>query len=232
MNYKNKKFLVNTLTLLPEAFLGLLDVSILGNAKKKGIWDLEITDIKEFANKGRKVDDKPFGGGPGMILKPDVLQSAYEYSVKSINKKVSNYHKIMLTPRGERLNQSIVRELSQGEGMILVCGRYEGVDQRFIDFNDLREISLGDFVISGGEAAALTLIDAVVRLLPNTLGNPLSLNEESFNNNLIEYLQYTKPRSWNNLEVPSILLSGNHNKIREWRLQKSLEVEKKKKKNR
>ena len=230
MNYKNKKFLVNTLTLLPEAFLGLLDVSILGNAKKKGIWDLEITDIKEFANKGRKVDDKPFGGGPGMILKPDVLQSAYEYSVKSINKKVSNYHKIMLTPRGERLNQSIVRELSQGEGMILVCGRYEGVDQRFIDFNDLREISLGDFVISGGEAAALTLIDAVVRLLPNTLGNPLSLNEESFNNNLIEYLQYTKPRSWNNLEVPSILLSGNHNKIREWRLQKSLEVEKKKKK--
>ena len=128
----------------------------------------------------------------------------------------------MLSPRGERLNQNIVKELSNSEGIIIVCGRYEGVDQRFIEYNKLREISLGDFVLSGGEPAALAMIDAIIRLLPNVLGNPESLLEESFNNDLIEYQQYTKPRIWKNLKVPNVLLSGNHKKIKEWRLKKSI----------
>ena len=137
-------------------------------------------------------------------------------------KKITHYHKIMLTPRGERLKQKTIEDLSESEGMIIINGRYEGVDQRFVDYNNLREVSIGDFVISGGEAAAITLIDAVVRLLPGVLGNPSSLLEESFNNDLIEYQQYTKPKIWKNIEVPSVLLSGNHKKIKQWRLEKSI----------
>ena len=135
----------------------------------------------------------------------------------------------MLTPRGERLNQDIVKELSKTEGLIIICGRYEGIDQRFVDYNGLREISLGDFVLSGGEPAAVSLIDAIVRLLPNVLGNPNSLLEESFNDNLIEYLQYTKPRVWKNIKVPDVLLSGDHKKIKDWRLKNSITFKKKKK---
>ena len=135
----------------------------------------------------------------------------------------------MLTPRGTRLNQDIVKEFSKSEGLVIVCGRYEGVDQRFIDYNDLREISVGDFVLSGGEPAAVTLIDAVIRLLPNVLGNPSSLVEESFNNDLIEYIQYTKPRNWKNIAVPQVLLSGDHKKIKDWRLKNSKIFKKKKK---
>ena len=220
-------FLINTITIFPEAFTNFLDVSIIGNARKKGIWDLQITDIKKFSDKNQNVDDKPYGGGPGMILKPDVLQNAYNSAVGKVEKITSNYNKIMLTPRGKRLNQEIVKDLSKREGMIIVCGRYEGVDQRFVDYNNLNEISLGDFVISGGESAAITMIDAVVRLLPDVLGNPSSLLEESFNNDLIEYQQYTKPRIWNNIEVPRVLLSGNHKKIKEWRLEKSIATKKK-----
>ncbi|MBF97311.1 MAG: tRNA (guanine-N(1)-)-methyltransferase [Alphaproteobacteria bacterium MarineAlpha9_Bin4] len=227
MSYKKKKFLINILTLFPEAFNELIDISVIGNARKKGIWDLQITDIKKFSDKNRNVDDKPYGGGPGMILKPDVLQNAYNFAIDKVKKNISNFEKVMLTPRGERLNQKIVRELSATEGMIIVCGRYEGVDQRFIEYNNLREISLGDFVISGGEPAAVTMIDAVIRLLPNVLGNPVSLLEESFNNNFLEHQQYTKPRIWKNIKVPEILLSGNHKKIKEWRYEKSIMKKKK-----
>ncbi len=215
-------FLINTMTIFPEAFSNFMDISIIGKARRKGIWELQITDIKNFADKNQNIDDKPYGGGPGMILRPDVLQNAYTSAVNTLEKRISNYHKIMLTPRGERLNQETVRDLSSGEGMIIVCGRYEGVDQRFVDYNKLREISLGDFVISGGEPAAITIIDAVVRLLPNVLGNPSSLIEESFNDNLVEYQQYTKPRTWKNIKVPDVLLSGNHKKIKEWRYEKSI----------
>ena len=220
-------FLINTITIFPEVFNNFLDISIIGNARKKGIWDLQITDIKKFSDKNHNVDDKPYGGGPGMILKPDVLQKAYNSAVDKVEKITSNYNKIMLTPRGKRLNQEIVKDLSKSEGMIIICGRYEGVDQRFVDYNNLNEISLGDFVISGGEPAAITMIDAVVRLLPGVLGNPSSLLEESFNNDMIEYQQYTKPRIWNNIEVPNVLLSGNHKKIKEWRLEKSVVTKKK-----
>ena len=227
MSNNKKMFLINTVTIFPEAFSDFMDISIIGNARRKGIWELQITDIKNFANKNKNIDDKPYGGGPGMILKPDVLQNAYNSAVNTMENRISNYHKIMLTPRGERLNQETVRDLSGSEGMIIVCGRYEGIDQRFVDYNKLREISLGDFVISGGEPAAITIIDAVVRLLPNVLGNPSSLIEESFNDNLIEYQQYTKPRTWKNMEVPDVLLSGNHKKIKEWRYEKSIMSKKK-----
>ena len=229
MKFSQKKFLINAVTIFPEAFKGLLDISIIGSARKKGIWDLRITDIKKFADKNNNIDDKPYGGGPGMILKADVLQCAYDDAIANIEKSTKKYQKIMLTPRGKRLNQDIVKEFSKSEGLVIVCGRYEGVDQRFIDYNGLREISIGDFVLSGGEPAAVNLIDAVIRLLPNVLGNPSSLLEESFNNDLIEYLQYTKPRNWKNIKVPEVLLSGDHKKIKEWRLKNSIIFKKKKK---
>ena len=229
MKFSQKKFLINAVTIFPEAFEGLLDISIIGSARKKGIWDLKITDIKDFVDKSNNIDDKPYGGGPGMILKADVLQNAYNKALSTIEESTKKYQKIMLTPRGKRLNQDIVKELSKSEGLIIVCGRYEGVDQRFIDYNELREISIGDFVLSGGESAAVTLIDAIIRLLPNVLGNPRSLIEESFNNDLIEYLQYTKPRVWKNIKVPEVLLSGDHKKIKEWRLENSITFKKKKK---
>ena len=229
MKFSQKKFLINTVTIFPEAFKGLLDISIIGSARKKGIWDLRITDIKKFADKNNNIDDKPYGGGPGMILKADVLQCAYDDAIENIEKSTKKYQKIMLTPRGKRLNQDIVKEFSKSEGLVIVCGRYEGVDQRFIDYNGLREISIGDFVLSGGEPAAVNLIDAVIRLLPNVLGNPSSLLEESFNNDLIEYLQYTKPRNWKNIKVPEVLLSGDHKRIKEWRLKNSIIFKKKKK---
>jgi tRNA (guanine37-N1)-methyltransferase len=229
MKFSQKKFLINAVTIFPEAFKGLLDISIIGSARKKGIWDLRVTDIKKFADKNNNIDDKPYGGGPGMILKADVLQNAYNKALSTIEESTNKYQKIMLTPRGKRLNQDIVKELSKSEGLIIVCGRYEGVDQRFIDYNELREISLGDFVLSGGEPAAVALIDAIIRLLPNVLGNPSSLLEESFNNDLLEYLQYTKPRVWKNIKVPEVLLSGDHKKIKEWRLKNSITFKKKKK---
>ena len=229
MKFRQKKFLINAITIFPQAFEGLLDISIIGSARKKGIWDLQITDIKDFVDKSNNIDDKPYGGGPGMIIKADVLQNAYNEALSTIEESTKKYQKIMLTPRGKRLNQDIVKELSKSEGLIVVCGRYEGVDQRFIDYNELREISVGDFVLSGGEPAAVTLIDAIIRLLPNVLGNPSSLLEESFNNDLIEYLQYTKPRVWKNLKVPEVLLSGDHKKIKDWRLENSIAFNKKKK---
>tara|TARA_B100000242_G_scaffold12471_1_gene7890 strand:- start:301 stop:987 length:687 start_codon:yes stop_codon:yes gene_type:complete len=221
MGERKKTFYINTLTIFPEAFINFQDISIIGNARRKKIWDLQITDIKKFSDKNNNIDDKPYGGGPGMILKADVLQNAYEQAICDMEKKITHYHKIMLTPRGERLKQKTIEDLSKSEGMIIINGRYEGVDQRFVDYNNLREVSIGDFVISGGEAAAITLIDAVVRLLPGVLGNPSSLLEESFNNDLIEHQQYTKPKIWKNIEVPSVLLSGNHKKIKQWRLEKS-----------
>ena len=165
-------------------------------------------------------------GGPGMIMKPDVLQSAYNEALDATEKKISNFHRIMLTPRGKRLDQKIIKEFSKAEGMIIVCGRYEGVDQRFIDYNKLQEVSIGDFVLIGGEPAAVSIIDAVIRLLPGVLGNPSSLLEESFNNDLIEHQHYTKPEIWQNIKVPDVLLSEITKKIKEWRSEKSIIIKK------
>tara|TARA_B100001093_G_scaffold513218_1_gene584679 strand:+ start:586 stop:1284 length:699 start_codon:yes stop_codon:yes gene_type:complete len=211
------------ITLFPEIFPGALKYSITGRALANANFNIETIDIRNFSDdKHKTVDDKPFGGGPGMILKADSLQK----SLESINKK-KNQKIISLSPSGKLMNQKFLKKIINFDEIILICGRYEGIDQRFIDFNDIEEVSLGDYIISGGELAAFIIIDACVRLIPEVLGNEKSLNEESFNKNLLEYPQYTKPSIWRKLNVPEILLSGDHKKISEWRRKKSIEKTKK-----
>ena len=200
------------LTLFPEMFPGPLGCSLSGSALSDGKWSFEVFDIREHAaGRHRSVDAPPFGGGPGMVMRADVVDTALD--------GVSNNRRpeIYLSPRGRRLDQDLVRELSEGDGVVLLCGRYEGLDQRVIELRGMREISLGDFVLSGGEMAAMALIDACVRLLPDVLGAPESLAEESFQGGLLEYPQYTRPAEWQGREVPEILLSGHHERIQHWR---------------
>jgi len=204
------------LTLFPEMFPGSLQYSLAGKALEQGLWSLETMDIREFASdKHRTVDDTPFGGGPGMVMRPDVVDRALA------NVKGGNAPVIYLTPRGESLNQDLVQRLALGPGVVLLCGRYEGIDQRVIDLHELCEVSLGDFVVSGGEPAALALIDACVRLLPAVLGDEQSLEEESFEHGLLEYPHYTRPAEWRGINVPEVLLSGHHGRIRAWRKEKA-----------
>ncbi len=213
------------LTLFPELFPGPLSHSIIGTALKKNIFSIETINIRDFANnKAKTVDDKPFGGGAGMILKPDILQKAYDFSLKKNKKKVKT---IYLSPSGHKLNYDKLKEINKYKNVIIICGKYEGIDSRFIKFNDIEEVSVGDYVLSGGEIASFILIDACVRLIPEVLGNKNSLISESFQNHLLEYPQYTKPRVWENLEVPKVLLNGNHEKVSEWKLKKSIETTKK-----
>ena len=222
-------FSVNIITIFPEVFPGLLDISLLKKARNNKIWKLSITDLKNFSRNGKKVDDTPFGGGPGMIIRPDVLQKAYDNVVINDERVLSNkFSKIILSPRGKRLNQSLVSVWSKLDGMVLVCGRYEGIDERFIEENNFEQISLGDFILMGGEIASMAIVEAVIRLQPNVLGNPESLKEESFNNDVLEYPQYTRPREWRRKNVPKILLSGNHKEIEKWRKEKSQVFSKKK----
>ena len=216
----------NILTLFPEIFPGPLNHSITGKALKNKLFKIDTINIRDFSRtKSKTVDDKPFGGGAGMIIKPDVLQSSLNH-VKKITKG-SEKKILYFSPSGKKINQKFVNDLINFKEMTLICGKYEGVDQRFIDYNKIEEISLGDYIISGGELAAFILIDACVRLIPEVLGNNNSLNVESFNDNLLEYSQYTKPYEWKNIKVPEILLSGNHKKISDWRLKNSLEKTKK-----
>ena len=216
----------NILTLFPEIFPGPLNHSITGKALKNKLFKIDTINIRDFSRtKSKTVDDKPFGGGAGMIIKPDVLQSSLNH-VKKITKG-SEKKILYFSPSGKKINQKFVNDLINFKEIILICGKYEGVDQRFIDYNKIEEISLGDYIISGGELAAFILIDACVRLIPEVLGNNNSLNVESFNDNLLEYSQYTKPYEWKNIKVPEILLSGNHKKISDWRLKNSLEKTKK-----
>ncbi len=201
------------LTLFPEMFPGPLGLSLAGQGLKAGLWSLETVDIREFASdKHRSVDDAPFGGGPGMVMRPDVVSAAIEAAATDPALAL-----IYLTPRGRPLTQARVRELAEGPGVVLLCGRYEGLDERVLDAHDLEEISLGDFVLSGGEAAAITLIDASVRLLPGIVGSGLSLTDESFEQGLLEYPQYTRPQVWKSRAVPEVLVSGHHEKVRAWR---------------
>ena len=208
------------LTLFPEIFPGPLSHSISGKALQKKLFEIETINIRDFSKtKSKTVDDKPFGGGAGMIIKPNILQDTLNNAKKNSSKKKKL---IFLTPSGKKVNSRLIQELINFEELIIICGRYEGIDHRFIEFNEIEEMSVGDYVLSGGEIAAIILIDACVRLIPEVLGNKKSLISESFSNDLLEYPQYTKPREWNGLEVPDILLKGNHREISEWRLKKSI----------
>ncbi|HVM79522.1 MAG TPA: tRNA (guanosine(37)-N1)-methyltransferase TrmD [Stellaceae bacterium] len=204
-------WVATVLTLFPEMFPGPLGCSLAGGALGRGLWRLETVDIRGFArDKHRSVDDAPFGGGPGMVMRPDVLDRA-------IAEAAGPGPVIYLSPRGRRVEQARVKELAAGPGVTLICGRYEGVDERAIEARSIEELSLGDFVLSGGEPAAIALIDACVRLLPGVLGEPATLAEESFEDGLLEYPHYTRPQEWAGRPVPEVLLSGDHARIRRWR---------------
>ncbi|WP_084396343.1 tRNA (guanosine(37)-N1)-methyltransferase TrmD [Henriciella aquimarina] len=209
-------FDVSIITLFPEAFPGLLDVSILGRARGEGRWSLDVTDLRAFGiGKHRKVDDPPAGGGAGLVMRPDVAVAALD----SLDRRGRPL--IYLSPRGKPFTQAMAQEFAAGPGLICFCGRFEGLDQRVIDRRGMIEVSLGDFVLAGGEAAAQAIIESTVRLLPGVAGNETSLEEESFSDGLLEYPQYTLPRMWENEPTPEVLLSGDHKKIAEWRLNRS-----------
>lgn len=210
------------LSLFPEIFPGPLGFSLAGKALEMGLWRLETVDIRSFArDKHRSVDAPPAGGGPGMVLRPDVLAAAVD-DVRG--REARPRPLIYLSPRGAPLGQRRVQTLRDGPGVVLICGRFEGVDERLLATREIEEVSLGDFILSGGEIAALALMDAVVRLLPGVAGSPLSLQEESFSKGLLEYPQYTKPADWEGMAVPPVLLSGNHAEIRRWRKAQAEEI--------
>ena len=208
------------MTLFPEMFPGSLDVSLTGRALENGLWGLETVDIRGFASdKHRSVDDTPFGGGPGMVLRADILGPAIDDTVAKAG--ADDLPLIYLSPRGKPFTQGRARELAAGPGAIFLCGRFEGIDERVLEARKIEEVSLGDFVMTGGELAAMALIDATVRLLPGVVGDPDSLADESFEAGLLEYPQYTRPQEWEGLGVPEALLSGNHGRIAGWRLEQS-----------
>ena len=204
-------FAATILTLFPEMFPGSLGISLAGKALNEGLWTLDARDIRASAtDRHRTVDDHPAGGGAGMVLKPDILAAAID-AAPHVGPR------LLMSPRGIPLTQAFVRELAAGPGCLIVCGRFEGIDERVIENRKLIEVSLGDFVLSGGEPAALALLDAVVRLLPGVMGKPESGVEESFEDGLLEHPHYTKPRIWEGLEIPQILLSGDHKAIAKWK---------------
>ena len=209
-------FIAQVFTLYPDFFPGPLDKGLYGKAMEKKIWDLKIVDIREYASdKHKTVDDTPYGGGSGMLLKPDVV-------AKSLDANIKNGEKIFyLSPRGKVFNQNIAKEISKENKVNLICGHFEGIDQRVLDNREIEEISIGDFVLSGGESASYVFLDAILRLIPGVIGNEESKNEESFENGLLEYPQYTKPQIWEEKSVPNVLLSGDHAKIKDWRLTQS-----------
>jgi tRNA (guanine37-N1)-methyltransferase len=211
-------FAATVLTLFPEMFPGPLGHSLAGRALEKGIWSLDARDIRAHAaDRHRTVDDRPAGGGAGMVLKPDVLAAAIDAAPQA-------GPRLLMSPRGEPLTQALVRELAAGQGLLIVCGRFEGVDERVIAGRDLHEVSVGDYVLSGGEPAAMVLLDAVVRLLPGVMGKAESGTEESFEDGLLEHPHYTKPNRWEGVEIPEILLSGDHQAIAAWKRRKREEI--------
>jgi tRNA (guanine37-N1)-methyltransferase len=211
-------FTARVLTLFPDMFPGPLGGSLTGKALKDGIWALEPIDIRSFAtDKHRSVDAPPAGGGPGLVMKADVLGRAFDFAARGTPADRADWPVIYLSPRGKRFDQAMARRLSAARGVTLLCGRFEGVDQRVLDARGVEEVSLGDFVLTGGEIAAMALLDATVRLIPRVLGNAGSLEEESFSSGLLEHPQYTKPAAWEGREIPDVLLSGHHGRVADWR---------------
>ena len=207
-------FRASIITLYPEMFPGPLGVSLAGKALEDGKWLLETLALREFGiGRHRMVDDTPSGGGAGMVLRADVLANA----IDSVSPAGDNRPRLLMSPRGRPLTQEFVRELSQGPGAVIVCGRFEGVDQRVIEGRDLVEMSIGDYILSGGEPAALVLMDAIVRLLPGVMGNDLSGAHESFEDGMLEHPHYTRPAEWEGRGIPAVLTSGNHSAIEKWR---------------
>ena len=212
----------NILTLYPDIYPGYLGYSLLGKALEKNIWELNIYNLRDFGEgKHKTVDDKPFGGGAGMIIKPDILGDAIE---ETLIKNHDQQKLVYLSPKGKPFKQVDAEKFSQSNGVSILCGHFEGIDQRIIDIYEVEEISMGDYVLTGGEVASFAFLDAIIRLLPGVLGNEISIKDESFSDNLLEYPQYTKPQEYKNIKVPDVLLSGNHEKIAEWRREKSIEI--------
>ena len=209
---------VKILTIFPEIFPGFLGTSLTGKALEEGIWRLEAVNIRDYAfDKHGSVDDTPCGGGAGMIMRPDVLGSAIEHNYTG--GKI-----IYMSPKGKPLTQAKVHKLSREENLTIICGRFEGIDERVIEEYGVEEISIGDYILTGGEQAAMIMLDAVVRLLPGVLGNAASTENESFEQNLLEYPQYTRPIEWKGRKVPDILMSGHHENIAKWQRQQALQI--------
>ena len=210
---------VRIFTLYPEMFPGPLDIGLNKKALDKKLWSLEVINIRDYSfDKHKTVDDTPFGGGSGMLMRADVIASSLDKNITDKNEPI-----IFLSPKGKKFDQSYARKMLN-KNVNIICGHFEGVDQRLLETRNIEEVSVGDFVMSGGEIGAFILIDSVVRLIPGVIGNSDSLNEESFEKNLLEYPQYTKPQIWEEKSVPEVLLSGDHAKIKDWRLTQSKDI--------
>ena len=217
------------ITLFPELISNYFQDSLIKKAKDKGVLSIALHQLRDFAtDKHKQVDDSPYGGGAGMLLKPDVLGACVEHVVSKMPKKPLV---IYLSPQGEKLNNTMAKELAKEENIVLVCGRYEGVDHRFIELFVDKEISIGDYVLSGGELAAAVVIDAVSRFVPGVVGKEESVLNDSLQNSMLKYPQYTRPKKYKDLDVPEVLMSGNHSEIEKWRKEQSVKVTKKKRKD-